>query len=119
MHECTNSVACLEKQVCELQGTPQPIETIGSLLDHARRLYLRQLDPNRICPISGQAKGPHVEWDEVLPPFDGQLLKRLETIIATLERAFDGCNPKDPEYMKQGLAYVPTDKEYWSWAEQG
>ncbi len=117
MNESAGKVYGIERQVSEMHGKDLPVEKIGALLDAARRLYLRQVDPNRLCPVTGQPRGPLVEWNEVILPFDGGLLERLETAIETLERAFNGSNPDDPALMKKGLARVPTEKEYWEWIE--
>jgi hypothetical protein len=116
MHECEGMVSTVERQVRAMQQQrATPITEIGALLDHARRLYLRQVDPNRICLRTGQPMGPMVEKDEVLPPFNGGLLDRLEEAIECLENAFDGVHPDDSEFMKNDLAHVPTEQEHWSW----
>jgi len=100
----------LERRLAGLRGQDLPLETIGSFLDDARRLYVRQLDPQRMTP-QGQEWGPFVEWSEVVEPFPEHLLYRLGKVIDAAERAFDGISSNEWDLIDHDMARIPTQEE--------
>jgi hypothetical protein len=111
MPESQDLVGYLERSLEALRGTEIPLETLGDLLERARRLYLAQLDPDRIYCLTGQPFGPVVARDEVLPPFDPNLLARLGQVISTAETALEGINLQERRLMRMNLARIPTQSE--------
>jgi|GEM_PF-4153772 len=112
-------VGKLEGRLSELRGNEIPLEVIGGLLEDARLLYIRQLDPQRPYrgnylkgrEAAGQPCGPVVPWDQVLPPFSIEILERLENVIRIAEEAFNGFNKNERALMREGKARIPTHHE--------
>ena len=106
-----SEVITLEGSLSQMRGKDLPLEAIGGFLGSARGLYVRQLDPNRICTETGQPWGPFVERAQVLPPLPPHLLFRLERIIKIAEQAFEGIHPHERALMQKGMARIPTEEE--------
>jgi len=100
-------VALLEKRFYPLQGEIVSLDSIGEILEEARRLYIRQLDP-ALIPIA-----PVVLRQEMLEPFPEHIVYRLGRVIKIAECAFDGYLNGDlqPSLMKNNQVKIPTDKE--------